>query len=92
MDLVGSGAPKIGKTTGMPPRTGLLPSRAALEDTKRRSAGVEELASGAFQEITVAPIVDQTPWTYTCAIVQISYRREEFLQRRPMALLMTIAH
>ena len=49
------GAPKHGKTTGMPPRTGLLPSRAALPDTKRRSTGSELDGLGDFQEITVAP-------------------------------------
>lgn len=39
-----------GKTSGMPPLTGLEPSRCALELRKRFSLPVED-----FQEITVAP-------------------------------------
>jgi len=43
--------------TGMPPRTGFDPSRAALEETKRRSRLCESVAAleGDFQDITVAP-------------------------------------
>ena len=49
------GAPKQGKTTGIPPRTGLLPSSAALLDTNKRSTGSVLEGLGAFQDTTVAP-------------------------------------
>lgn len=47
--------PKQGNTTGIPPRTGLDPSRAAVEDTKRRSVGSGLRMDPAFQDTTVAP-------------------------------------
>jgi len=50
-----SGAPNTGKTIGIPPLTGFDPSKAALEETKRRSRGSPPATSGDFQEITVAP-------------------------------------
>lgn len=49
------GAPKMGNTTGIPPRTGLEPSRAAFDETKRCSQNSFDSGFGAFQEITVAP-------------------------------------
>lgn len=48
--LPAGGGPKTGKTSGMPPRTGFEPSRAAAEETKRFSP--EE---GVVHEVTVAP-------------------------------------
>lgn len=48
--LPDGGGPKTGKTRGMPPRTGLEPSRAAAVETKRFSPEV-----GVVQEVTVAP-------------------------------------
>lgn len=51
--LPAGGGPKTGKTSGMPPRTGLEPSRTAAEERKRFSRGPE--AEGVFHEVTVAP-------------------------------------
>lgn len=44
-----------GNTTGMPPRTGLEPSKNAFEETKSRSIGSELVVVPDFQEITEAP-------------------------------------
>jgi hypothetical protein len=43
------------KTTGIPPRTALDPSKADLEDTNSLSTGVVDVAEADFHEITVAP-------------------------------------
>lgn len=40
---------------GMPPRTGLDPSSAALEDTNNLSTGAGLVCVPVFQEMTVAP-------------------------------------
>ena len=49
------GAPKHGKTIGMPPRTGLEPSRTAFDDTNRCSVGSVSPEAADFQETMVAP-------------------------------------
>ena len=49
------GAPKQGKTMGIPPRTGFEPSSLALDDTKSRSMGSGFRVPPDFHDITVAP-------------------------------------
>lgn len=63
------GAPKHGKTTGMPPRTGLVPSKAALEDTNKRSFVSVAAFEADLHEMTDAPyrrISTEEPYIVTC--------------------------